>query len=242
MRYVVFLMVVVGLFSSCDPPRGCAFDGVMPANVGKPSFCGNGMGFSSNEEAQRIVKRIVGDVGLPQNFLVQECAGINNCIAMIDKGEPPTPRLLYDNAFLNQVKSAGFGEGSLQVEGRDWAAIGVMAHEVAHHLSSHLLLSDKSRPHYELQADFFIGAALHRLGATLPQAQSCMHRYVQSEAASATHPAKKDRLVEIQKGWLSVKNGAAPMEPLSPVLTDTPKLVKPPETARQAFEPEMVFV
>jgi hypothetical protein len=82
----------------------------------------------------------------------------------------------------------------------DWAAITLLAHEVGHHLIGHTKHRGGSKPALELEADEFAGSILHKLGATLKQAQQVMY-FVAKTEASSTHPSRNSRLLAIEKGW-----------------------------------------
>jgi len=76
----------------------------------------------------------------------------------------------------------------------------MLAHELGHHLEGHTTSYVKPGPQIELQADQFAGYVLCKMGATLKQAQLVMY-YIADTQSSATHPARADRLVAIEKGW-----------------------------------------
>lgn len=78
---------------------------------------------------------------------------------------------------------------------KPWASIGILAHEIGHHLQSHRISSREN----ELEADGQIGMSVAYLGGTLPQALSAVAKL--SDDGDATHPPKKERENEIRKGW-----------------------------------------
>src|SRR5690606_36517304 len=73
-------------------------------------------------------------------------------------------------------------------------------HENGHHLNGHTLSSRGSNHADELEADEFSGFVLRKMGASLAGAQAAM-RVLAEKQASATHPARADRLAHISKGW-----------------------------------------
>ncbi len=81
-----------------------------------------------------------------------------------------------------------------------WGLIFLLAHELGHHELGHTSKKIGSHPSVELEADEFAGALLHRLGATLSEAQEVM-LFISSNVATKTHPACLDRLVAIRAGW-----------------------------------------
>ncbi len=151
------------------------------------------LGFMSNEEAEITVDRILDEIGLFRNFVLQECPNINNAVAknIQTSGGEKVRYILYDNEFFNRID---------QKAANDWASISILAHEIAHHLNGHSLNNRGSNHKFELEADFSSGFYLAKMGASLEEAQSAI-RTLRYERATATHPAKADRLKEIEKGW-----------------------------------------
>lgn len=151
------------------------------------------LGFMANEDAEIAVDRILSEIGLFRNFVLQECPNINNAVAKNIK--TPTGHtvryILYDNDFFNRINDKA---------ANDWAAISILAHEIGHHLNGHSLNNLGSNHKFELEADYFSGISLAKMGATLEQAQSAIQT-LRYEKATRTHPAKADRLAQIEKGW-----------------------------------------
>lgn len=152
------------------------------------------LGFVSNEEAEIAVDKILGEFGLIRTFVIQECPDINNAVAkVIEISEGQKERyILYDSNFFDRINSKA---------STDWAAMSILAHEIGHHLNGHSLNDVGSNHAFELEADYFSGAAMGRLGASLEQAQSAISTF-KYEKATRTHPAKVDRLKAIKDGWI----------------------------------------
>lgn len=156
-------------------------------------YCGV-LGFMGDTQAEEIVDRIIEDVGLPfRNFVIQQCKGINNAIAINLNG--PTGEMerfiLYDGDFFTQMEERS---------NNDWASVFILAHEIGHHLNGHTLTNKGSNHKWELEADYFAGNALAKMGASLEGAQSAVQA-ITYEKATRSHPAKADRLNIIKKGW-----------------------------------------
>jgi len=81
-----------------------------------------------------------------------------------------------------------------------WSVLSVLAHELGHHLNQHTVTRQGSTHRHEIQADITSGWMLHRLGASLQDALVAQ-QIVGSPVASATHPAKGDRLAAITRGY-----------------------------------------
>jgi hypothetical protein len=151
--------------------------------------------FSSESEAQNVIGKIVGTIGLHQNFEIRS-ADIPNAAAVIYG----TKRyILYNPEFIKKID---------KTSGTNWAGISILAHEIGHHLNGHTLTSSGSRPDIELEADEFSGFILRRLGSTLEEAQSAM-RIASGVKSSHTHPARADRLIAIATGWKNAGSGTA---------------------------------
>ena len=148
---------------------------------------------NSTEDAEGVVDAILDKVGLFRNFLIEECDNINNALAvtMPLEGGDIDRYILYDLEFFKKVSSS---------TGTDWGLTSILAHEVGHHLNGHTLKSGGSNHKVELQADEFSGFVLARMKCSLEDAQSAVSKLLPDEA-SATHPAKQDRLDAIAKGW-----------------------------------------
>ncbi len=140
-----------------------------------------------------VVDAILDKIGLFRNFEIEECEDINNALAvtMPIEGGNIERFILYDDEFFKKVSSS---------TGTDWGLTSILAHEVGHHLNGHTLKTGGSNHKIELQADEFSGFVLARMKCSLADAQSAVSNLLPDEA-SATHPAKVDRLAAIEKGW-----------------------------------------
>ncbi len=114
--------------------------------------------------------------------------------------------ILYNEAFYYDL---------MKKAGTEWGPLGVFAHEIAHHVESHLLPKNyreegtggrRNRGQVliqELEADWFSGRILAKMGATLSDATGAV-RNVLPAAATATHPARNARMAIIENGWKSI--------------------------------------
>lgn len=143
--------------------------------------------FASGQEAEDTISRICRAVSLTPNFDIR-AAGVPNAAAVIRGNKR---YILYSRTFMHDME---------QKVGNRWAPISIMAHEVGHHLDGHTLESGGSRPEIELRADVFSGGVLHKMKASLSDAQAVM-KALGSDHGSATHPAKHQRLEAIALGW-----------------------------------------
>ncbi len=144
--------------------------------------------FSSVYEAKTYINTMLEQINWRENFELREQNGINNAYATIIRNQR---FIIYDNQFL---------EGLDRYANSKWASISVLAHEMGHHYRDHVIDARGSTPPKEIEADFFSGYVMAKLGATLSEARAAMEQ-IASPRASASHPAKADRLNSIAKGW-----------------------------------------
>lgn len=144
--------------------------------------------FASVYEAKSYVNRMLDHADWEENFQLREQNGINNAYATIIRNQR---YIVYDNNFLERLD--GYA-------GTKWASISVLAHEMGHHYYNHMFGVTGSTPPKELEADFFSGYMMAKMGAGLEEAKAAMSK-IASPSASSSHPAKSDRLNAITRGW-----------------------------------------
>ena len=136
--------------------------------------------------ALEIVEQILSYTGLPQNFKVYS-SNIYNAAALMANGERV---ILYDPQLIADIEN---------VTDHDWPAVSILAHEIGHHLAGHTLAGEYIKQ-FELEADYFSGYILHKMGATLEEAQAVMN-LLRDHPNMTDHPPQAERLVAIQNGW-----------------------------------------
>lgn len=172
-----------------DLSNSCSFNGA--------PISGEIYGFTSSSEAVKIIDEIVGHIGLKRNFKI-EAGNVPNAAAAIRPTVNGNERyIVYSQNFMSHI---------INESNSYWAAIGIMAHEVAHHLNGHTLTAGGSRPPTELEADEFAGFVLYKMGATLEQAQSMFNnRTMYQPYDSRSHPATSARLEAVAVGYQKSK-------------------------------------
>jgi hypothetical protein len=163
---------------------GCGFK-VPPRSLIKTRF-------QSVYEAKTILKNMLDSIQWKENFSVREQNGIRNAYATVINR---VRWIIYDNDFLEDIDA---------YTSTKWASISVLAHEMGHHYYNHVVNSSGSTPPKEIEADAFSGYVMAKLGASLQQSIVAMQS-IASDKASSSHPAKKDRVDAITKGWNSAK-------------------------------------
>jgi small nuclear ribonucleoprotein (snRNP)-like protein len=127
--------------------------------------------------------------------------------------------IVYNSQFMDNVASQA---------GTRWAYAGILAHELGHHLNLHISASATADSwHQELQADYFSGFALAKMGASLKEAQSAMKTLekLYGPSGSNTHPPTQTRLNEIEKGY---RDGKAAPSASTTASDGTPQTSDPP--------------
>lgn len=202
---------------------GCGFK-VPPRSLLKTKF-------QSVYEARAILNAMLDTIQWQENFSVREQNGIRNAYATIINR---VRWIIYDNDFLEDIDAYASTK---------WASISVLAHEMGHHYYNHVVSSGGSTPPKEIEADAFSGFVMAKLGATLDQSLAAMQA-IASDRASSSHPAKRDRLNAITRGWNSVNTPSTnPTTPSNPTPTNpNPSNPNPtnPGTTTPANDPSWI--
>ena len=144
--------------------------------------------FSSVYEARDLVTAMENSISWRENFTLRVQNGIQNAYATISGGRR---YIVYDNNFLEDID---------EYARTKWASRSIMAHEMGHHYYNHVVSMQGSTIPSELEADAFSGYITQKTGGTLEQALAAMNA-IGADRASATHPAKADRLAAITRGF-----------------------------------------
>jgi hypothetical protein len=156
--------------------------------------------YSNTDTLARIlIKKILALISLPTNFAIEPCDGINTCRAFLyDDG---IRYIFYDRKFIDKIVAH---------DQNDWMLLGILAHELGHHLCGHTLRKANNEQHRldELQADEFSGAMLARMGATEQQSvmplYSIPHPSCEEEAYNP-YPCLEKRLAAVLRGFRSIQ-------------------------------------
>ena len=155
--------------------------------------------FTSNSEANDALNRILYVTGATPNFILMECDKINNAVAVTYKGQR---YILYDKEFLSLISS----------NTSSWSNTFILAHEVGHHINGHTkdialgsILSKQEleqQRQEELEADYYAGFVLSKLGASLSQTTAAINIIgSQGDDRFSTHPDRNKRISSITRGW-----------------------------------------
>ena len=173
---------------------------------------------ASTGSVDGLIQRIVDASGLSRNFEVR-AALVPNATAVTLGSKR---YILYNPSFMSEIAN---------VTQDKWAAAGILAHEIGHHLNGHTLQIGGSRPPLELEADYFSGFILEKLGAQMGEATAVIERFG-PETATATHPGRVERVASISSGWLAAckKDPDCPKAGIS--LDDVPDSDAPAVTSK----------
>lgn len=141
---------------------------------------------------EATIARIMSHQGLPQNFTVRAYFTFNAEARIVEESGESKRYILYNSGFLKQLETAS---------GSEWGPIGIMAHEVAHHLLGHMIEHSYTNPALELEADHFAGFILCKMDATLEQTLSGFSVFSDVVAPDSAHPRRALRLEAVKKGW-----------------------------------------
>ena len=162
-------------------PSGCAFDTDVKNE--------NPYVFDADPQAQQIVAEICAAIGIQQKFQLQS-ADVKNALACTRDGQR---YILYNTDFLKEFQADARSK---------WAAYGVLAHEIGHHVNFHNFNEENNvtRKELELEADRFAGSVLRLLSATKDEAKTAVSNLV-NKTETTTHPPPSARNLAVVNGW-----------------------------------------
>lgn len=126
------------------------------------------------------------------DFKIKSAARLNGnpACAVYDDGER---YILHTYSLPEKLKA---GKGSQEY----WAAIGVLAHEIGHHLFDHTLDDNTNRKREEIEADIWSGYSLYKMGASLSEARAAVYEYA-AIGETSTHPDLNKRIAAVTSGF-----------------------------------------
>lgn len=159
----------------------------------------------SERQAKAAVHMVVKHSGLVPNFTVRENLDVKTAVAYIKNRE----RFIeYNPQIIASIVDS---------TETNWAAVSILAHEIAHHLLGHTLDPGKISPGDELACDKYSGFILHRMGATDQDAIAAI-KVAGSTFGTKTHPPKYARVEAILQGWNESSDLLAGRESVTPVV------------------------
>lgn len=192
-KYITFLccLIVSATLSqnNYQNNRFCGFDTKSGFNnTVRRSFYSKTVARSDDKSGiPEVVEKIEKVLKFDVPILIYIAQEEDNCFASIDADGNRI--LIADYQFLVTVN---------KTVGTEWAAISVLAHEVGHHIAK--MGRHENQVDDELDADYWCGQILQRLGASINASIRCIMKYG-SDKPTKTHPDKNTRIEMIKKGW-----------------------------------------
>ena len=121
---------------------------------------------AADPAAQEMIKNIVAQLGMPVAFRLRAAPFGNVAATLCQDSDPHERFVLYDPRLLKNVTPG---------TPNYWTLMLALAHEIGHHVNGHAV-EEKDRSRTELEADFFAGYVLARLGAHRMLAAASVNR------------------------------------------------------------------
>jgi hypothetical protein len=138
-----------------------------------------------------VIEEIKRSIKIDTSFDVFIAADEDNAFATI--GENGRRVIIADQMFLVKIN---------EESGTKWSAISILAHEIGHHIAGFSRRSTELEG--ELDADYWSGYALQKLGASKNAATKAVMTYG-TEKDTKSHPNKYSRASVIEEGWEDAK-------------------------------------
>ncbi len=152
----------------------------------------------------RSVRRSVGADGEALNIFRQVFAaaglvGMEDRVRLRASQEVPNAEAGLDEADQPYVDfNPSFMQAIVSRTDNYWSLVAILAHEVGHIVRRHTDVDGRYHE-FELEADYTAGYILHRMGATVDEAQAVYRTF--PEAETDTHPGRARRLQSVALGW-----------------------------------------
>jgi hypothetical protein len=142
----------------------------------------------TEKDAKNAVRMITQHSGLSPNFVVRENLEVKTAIAFIKSRKR---YIEYNPDIISGIVDSSH---------TDWAAVSILAHEIAHHFLGHTLDPTRISPGDELACDKYSGFILQRMGATEEEAVAAI-TIAGTTKATSSHPPRQARIEAISQGW-----------------------------------------
>jgi PAN domain len=154
-------------------------------------------------EARKTVDAILAKVPYRyplEVFVVEDSWDVPNAEARLSNEGKHL--ILFNKQFMEQVR---------QGTGTDWSLVGITAHEIGHHVGNHIVRKEDGEVVFtvpgnsaELEADYYAGFALGKMGSTVDEAIAAM-RWLPDPGPGKNHPPRDQRVEETSRGWQNAK-------------------------------------
>jgi hypothetical protein len=199
--YLFFLLLFNAVIVNAQNKSLCFFED--PAEFGLMEYTYNGV----EKDAKKLFNSILeaSNCITDRNIELRKKKNLRNAASKIDT-QSLNKVIEYNPYYV--------GEFLKRDEGT-WGVIGVLAHEIGHHLLGHLTPKDKSQAlTQEAEADIYVGYVLRKMGASLEQAQKCIKLNDEvlwdaepnTKGENEDYPATGLRMREIENGFNYAEN------------------------------------
>lgn len=160
----------------------------------------------TNPSIESISEEVLHNFGLARRITVFVGVPVDNACAAISR-DGLNNRLIYVNAdWLEKVTS-----------GEYWSKVGIIAHEIGHHVNYHIHNGDLNKWQRELEADTFAGRAVASMGGSIDDALKMLTAL--DERGTASHPDKQYRVAAITSGFEVNRTSNEPPPPPASVFS-----------------------
>jgi len=147
--------------------------------------------FPPDTKVEGLIRQILNLVDAEKNFEVRA-----SNVPLVTSGSVGNRRFLLYNQFQFWTESTG---------PMKWANIAILAHQIGHNVSKHVLSQDPTkRREEELEADRFSGYVLYKLGSSIQQAASALEMSSTVKRPDY-YPSKSSRIDAILSVWKAAK-------------------------------------
>lgn len=193
--FLLVLLTACGQYTEKNFSKSCGYTRSVPINTLE----------TCDDQASAEINQVIADItrlsGTAKKFSTKQCPDLNNCCALNVKDYDGLDKrfILYDLDFL----------ATIERQTNIWGWKSIMAHEAAHHFNGDLL-NKGDNPNAELDADYFSGFILRKMGCpSLEDAQASIKLYG-TEEDTPSHPRRSKRMQAIANGWYAAAGETAP--------------------------------
>jgi hypothetical protein len=202
-NFLVYLLVgvmsVSTIWAQTYTPRFCGFsiaEGYEYEEEKDREFIAEKVSVGHSSGIADVVDEILRKIKINTEIEVFLVGNEGNCYATVL--EESRRVIVADHHFLQKVNDTA---------GTQWAAISILAHEIGHHING---FSQKvSRRQSEMEADYWSGYMLQKLGANKKAALQCIMVFGE-EKDGFYYPNKYTRAGAITEGWEDANRGKTP--------------------------------
>jgi hypothetical protein len=174
-----------------------------------------GLHFTTDADAKAVVDLLLSQFDLKSNydvFVTDDSSAVPNAQAFYDP-DRKRHQIVFNRKFVDLIRD--------RAGGTPWALYGIAAHEIAHLMALHY---ERKLDYYtqELEADYFAGFALGKMGVPSYDEAVSFIRALPSPFGNITHPPRARRLAAMGAGWAAAVGAEAPPVATSAAAVDGP--------------------